>query len=302
MKSIEKLKSIELFDENEYFYKYVNLIEENLHTTPERFKTEKHHIIPLCYYKLMFNCKDRKEAEIFSKQDYNEIIHLSYRNHLLAHVYLCLCAKPQTKLKYALSYAVRNVTSKLKNKAKIHDIIKSENLLVEYQSIKELQSKGHSARMRGNKHGKNRIKSEEELEDIRKRNSGGRYMNNGTQTKHIHGDKIDEYLNAGWVFGSIQKHTKTLKGTITINNGDCEKRIDEKDLNTYLDKGWTKGKIKGYKQVKRKYRPQIAVFNSKSNVEKHIPKNTINEFLVENPLFITGSKPRKKYKTRQNQK
>lgn len=82
----------------------------------------------------------------------------------------------------------------------------------------------------------------------------------------------------------------------------CEKRIDEKDLNTYLDKGWTKGKIKGYKQVKRKYRPQIAVFNSKSNVEKHIPKNTINEFLVENPLFIIGSKPRKKYKTRQNQK
>ena len=42
----EKLKNLNIFIENEYFKAYVNLIQENLLTSKQKFKTQLHHIIP----------------------------------------------------------------------------------------------------------------------------------------------------------------------------------------------------------------------------------------------------------------
>lgn len=48
----DKLLSTFLFEENEYFKKYVELIESNIKTKQQKFKTQKHHIIPRIAFQL----------------------------------------------------------------------------------------------------------------------------------------------------------------------------------------------------------------------------------------------------------
>ena len=48
----DKLLSTFLFENNEYFKKYVRLIEDNLMTKQQKFKTQKHHIIPRIAFQL----------------------------------------------------------------------------------------------------------------------------------------------------------------------------------------------------------------------------------------------------------
>ena len=82
----EKLLNLNIFIQNEYFNKYVELITNNLKTKREKFKTQKHHIIPRCYFKHE-SIKDKAIIE-----DKTNLVNLSYANHILAHYYLSLCS------------------------------------------------------------------------------------------------------------------------------------------------------------------------------------------------------------------
>ena len=48
----KKLLDTHLFEENEYFEKYLELITNNLTTKQQKFKTQKHHIIPRIAFQL----------------------------------------------------------------------------------------------------------------------------------------------------------------------------------------------------------------------------------------------------------
>ena len=52
MKLRDRLLATNLFIENEYFEKYVSLIEANKNTKTQRYKTQKHHIVPNIAFKL----------------------------------------------------------------------------------------------------------------------------------------------------------------------------------------------------------------------------------------------------------
>lgn len=67
------------------------------------------------------------------------------------------------------------------------------------------------------------------------------WVNNGVDTKLINIKDLDEYLNEGWVRGTLNHSTI---GRIKINNGIVEKLIDPNDLQKYLNEGWVKGKKK----------------------------------------------------------
>ena len=88
----EKLLSLGVFEDNEYLDFYCDLIESNRNTKREKFKTQKHHIIPRCYFKY-------KNLEIDNSK--NNLVNLSYVNHIMAHYYLCLCIN-NLELKYKL--------------------------------------------------------------------------------------------------------------------------------------------------------------------------------------------------------
>lgn len=81
------------FIDNKYLDNYCDLILKNLTTKKQPLVTQKHHVIPLCYYKLVNNIRSknwRRAADYFSNQDENILINLLYKDHILAHFYLVM--------------------------------------------------------------------------------------------------------------------------------------------------------------------------------------------------------------------
>ena len=78
----ETLKQLEYFVDNEYLLKYAQLVDK--HTVDKRrtHLTNSHHIIPKSWFKLMGQPVDNTAPNL---------VNLPYREHILAHYYLCLC-------------------------------------------------------------------------------------------------------------------------------------------------------------------------------------------------------------------
>lgn len=77
------LLSFNIFVDNEYFDKYLNLIFVNLNTKREKFLTASHHIIPRAYY---------KHNNIPVDDTRSNKVNLKHKDHLLAHYYMYKCA------------------------------------------------------------------------------------------------------------------------------------------------------------------------------------------------------------------
>lgn len=75
-------KTNNLFMDNEYFSKYIDLINKNQHRCYVSGQTQTHHIIPKCYF--------RKNNLPIDNSDANKV-NLLYKDHLLAHCLLSLC-------------------------------------------------------------------------------------------------------------------------------------------------------------------------------------------------------------------
>lgn len=76
------LLELNIVVDNQYLDNYCSLIINNLSTPVQKYKTQKHHIIPRCYYKCN-NLQVNNES--------SNLINLLYKDHLLAHYYLSLC-------------------------------------------------------------------------------------------------------------------------------------------------------------------------------------------------------------------
>lgn len=76
------LLSTNVFENNDYIDKYVELIEQNRNTKKEKFRTQLHHIIPKCYYKI-------NKLQIDNSKE--NLVNLLYKDHILAHYYLSKC-------------------------------------------------------------------------------------------------------------------------------------------------------------------------------------------------------------------
>lgn len=117
-----KLLATNCFLDNKYLDKYCELIINNLETQKEKYKTQYHHIIPRCYYKLIGLDVDNSR---------NNLVNLLYKDHILAHYYLCLCT--EGKLKYKLSNAFFHLTYRTWKYENFDPL----NVLNEYQNIYE---------------------------------------------------------------------------------------------------------------------------------------------------------------------
>ena len=98
----EKLISIGCIDNN-YLQQYLQLIEVNKGTKKEKYKTNSHHILPRCYFKLLNIPVDHSKANL---------VNLSHADHLLAHYYLYQCSSGQ--FKYFNSISFRYIETKYK--------------------------------------------------------------------------------------------------------------------------------------------------------------------------------------------
>ena len=97
------LVSLDGFVDNQYLDKYVQLVERNARTPMRRGLTNRHHIIPKVWFTL-----NGKEVD----NNPSNLVTLNYREHNLAHYYLCLCTKG--KLLYANELALECLKSRKK--------------------------------------------------------------------------------------------------------------------------------------------------------------------------------------------
>lgn len=139
-----QLLNLNIFNDNVYLDLYCDLININIKTPREKFKTQLHHIVPKCYY--VYNNLPTNNSK-------NNIVNLLYKDHILAHYYLCLCVK-NISLKYRLGNAFLHMISK--PRLKMHNIEECfVNNLEEKQSIYEYTLKQLSIDLKQKMKGKN---------------------------------------------------------------------------------------------------------------------------------------------------
>ena len=91
--------------DNEYLDLYTQLINANEVTIKEKFRTQCHHSIPCACY------GSRVDAD---KDKLNLKVNLLFKDHILAHYYLCLCAK-ESSFRYKMIAAIEFTLGKSKN-------------------------------------------------------------------------------------------------------------------------------------------------------------------------------------------
>ena len=167
-----KLLGTNYFVNNDYLNRYCELIISNKNTKKEEYKTQRHHIIPRCYYR-------KENIKINNKKE--NIVNLTYKDHILAHYYLCLCAKDAIlyKLEYAFFYMLNNKSYiKLyedKEYEKLYTIIEEykNNLYESFCKRQSQQLKNRKVNLKSIEKYKKTVsnKSKEEIDEINERRS-----------------------------------------------------------------------------------------------------------------------------------
>lgn len=222
----EDLINTNIVVDNIYLDKYVKLITDNLKRKPEKFKTQKHHIIPRCFYK--YN-------KITINNNPDNIVNLLYKDHILAHYYLYLIANGP-KYKYAFSTAFLYLFSARKsnipntNRCKLdEDDIKFEvdNLQSIYEENSRLKSQQQKGKNKGIKKGPMSVETRNKISLAHKgkesSNKGKKFPNSYTNERKL-------------------KQKQNASNRVAINKDDVELHIKKLDLDRYLSEGWVLGK------------------------------------------------------------
>lgn len=126
----DKLLSHDGFVDNEYLDKYVQLVERNRKTVRSSQLTNAHHIVPKCWFKI---------HSVTIDNSISNLVNLRYRDHVLAHYYLCLCTVRQ--LQYANELALLLLISRKKlntsEKLLVQGLPLYNNIYEDYQKKKQ---------------------------------------------------------------------------------------------------------------------------------------------------------------------
>ena len=271
----QKLLTEQLVEDSEYLTKYFNLLQANLETVAVKHTTQAHHALPVVYYKHFYP----KETTSRSRSVYNSlaqddpinfIVNLSYSDHLLAHCYLALCAKPNW-FKFANANMVTVVSKYIdleafarlddlsdfqkaytlscqlkqgktlteEHKAKIATAHRKENMSAEYsRKLSEANSRRvwkEESKAKISNSLKNNKSYQADLKDRLKSkpiSKGLIWVSNGEITTRINPSSVPEYLAMGYWEGR--------SNTLQIHKGCKEILIHPRDWPLYEAQGWKK--------------------------------------------------------------
>lgn len=128
----DKLISLNIVIQNEYLDMYCTLVENNRNTPKQKYRTNRHHIIPRSYFK-------ENNMQVDNSQE--NIVNLTYADHFLAHYYLSMCCIGRYKFYNEL--AVEYLQSKYN--IDYNNYIELE----EYQKFRERLAKERGDKLRG---------------------------------------------------------------------------------------------------------------------------------------------------------
>lgn len=205
-----------LCEDNEFLDKYVELIENNLHTEYVKNKTQVHHILPRGYFKIL-----GKDVDESSENKVNLLFH----DHILAHYYLSLCGKAH--FKYQNEYAVLGMTKR----ANIPEdflltLDKLDKIYEEAQLTNSLYHKNKKYSKETIQKRAAKIKGHEVTELTRKKISDkntGKYLNHKFLNKdgieiRVSEEEINNYLQDGWKLGRCEATCKALSKGYNYNS------------------------------------------------------------------------------------
>lgn len=121
-----RLLSTGVFIDNEYLDKYVELVESNYDTKSESYKTQSHHIIPKCFYKLNGIAVDNSPQNR---------VNLIYLDHILAHCYIVM-ATNECQFKYFNYCAVNHLMGHRDIKDFVECVSIMDDAMKAYESAK----------------------------------------------------------------------------------------------------------------------------------------------------------------------
>ena len=242
------------------------MIKENKSTKYQKFKTQKHHILPRCYY---------TRNNIIVDDSEENTVYLSTYNHMVAHYYLALCTNGY--MKHLMCGAFLFITS-LNKESLNKDLFELEETLHNISEIKETY-----------------FRNKPKFTDEQKRNlSLGhkgkmRWMTNGEISKQVKIEDIEDYLNKGFVFGRqgpSKEAREKIRNTLSGRKASQD-TLDKRNKLYYTNPEYCKKLSEshlGYK-VSKEAKEKL----SKTNKGKHFFNNgIINVFTYECP---PGFKP-----------
>lgn len=187
----EKLLNLGIIENNDYFEKYLQLIISNAETKKQKYKTQRHHIIPKCYYK-------HNNLEVDNSSD--NLVNLLYQDHILAHYYLCMCITDKN-IRHDCIMAFTYLTDRidaLKETASYNlkiDIEYSREQIIQqlpmFQELYEQARQTHGENMKGHIPWNKGLKNPVKLVSV----------NDGVTTKRIPETELQTFLDQGWQRG-----------------------------------------------------------------------------------------------------
>lgn len=236
----QKLLTTGFFLNNNYLELYSGLIKDNALEKNIRFKTQRHHIIPrvICHL-LNYDFCDSKD----------NLVNLFYKDHLLAHYYLCLCLD-NVELQYKMFISLQFMLGNIKEygckelpeyKAFLQSLPEYQRL---YEQSKLLRSEKAKTLMLGHKC------SQATKDKIGRANSGKKYVHKDGIVRSIKLDEVSLYLESGWNLGNPNNQNRdTKKGTTIINKDGKEKYVYPNELDFYMLDGWAHGRSQEHKMA-----------------------------------------------------
>lgn len=235
----EKLKNTNIFLENEYFEKYIELMVKNQSTKQQPFKTQLHHIVPKFYF---------KRCGIEIDESSLNVVNLLYADHVIAHYYLAMCCI-NGEDKYSNLSGVRRIFGKINCTPKIKDLIENFDEIQKYYEDTKHQvydlykmSDETKKKISDSITGRISIRSPDNLHQ-----------------KYIYENQLQEYLEKGWFIGhnlqteeSKKKISQKISGRIKIYKNDNEKQVLPSEIDAYILDGWNYGRLpkNSYKTIK----------------------------------------------------
>ena len=227
----EKFITLNIVEDNEYLDKYLGIITANSETLRLKYKTQKHHIIPRAVF------SHNKEPLDNSKSN---IVNLNYKDHILAHYYLYMCATGWFKYPAAkaVDYLVKRIESIQVKPNEFNQIeinFSEDDLIAMLPELASIQEQ-----IKINEH--NRL-------------AGGKWVNDGAVQKYVSGEALEEFLsnNDSWKIGKLPVSKETREklsrrkpnntGTKVVNNGKCNKYVLVSEVPEYLNNGWMLGRF-----------------------------------------------------------
>lgn len=181
-----------IFENNQYLEAYCNLIERNKNTPKIPFQTQQHHIFPRFLY---------KDTNVELDNTRFNLVNLEYKDHILAHYYLCLCS---VKFRYKFECAFFYMTQIHSKNFDMSNLDKYAEIYSHYLKSKSSQRKGKHFCLKN---------------EFQKGNVNWKAIENSHKPEIIEKSRQKKIGKKTWNFGKKMSKEYCEKCRVRANNG-----------------------------------------------------------------------------------